>query len=98
MWEFEVMKELEEYNMNLIYAIILKAINENPGIISCKLSQECNISKGVISTYIKKFKAENLIYLNNNKIHPTKMGKDLYKNIFYLNIILQKDLIKIKRG
>lgn len=99
MWELELMKELKQHNINLTYAIILKVINENPGVILCKLSQECNISKGLTSIYKKKLKEEKLIYLNNDKkIHPTKIGKDLYKNIFYLNIILQKDLIKIKNG
>ncbi|MGL5053787.1 MAG: MarR family transcriptional regulator [Cetobacterium sp.] len=89
----EIKKELKKFHINYTQEEVLYKINETPGITLCKLTKDMNLSKGSVSLCIKKLESEKLIQKFETfddkrmfKIHPTKIGKDLYSKIKLIKI------------
>lgn len=92
--KLEIKKELEKFHINYTHENILMKVNENPGITLCELTKRMNLSKGSISICLKKLEAEKLIQKFGTaedkrvfKVHPTKIGKDLYSKIRLIEIL-----------
>ncbi|MGL4868445.1 MAG: MarR family transcriptional regulator [Cetobacterium sp.] len=91
----EIKKELKKFHINYTQEEVLYTINETPGITLCELTKKMDLSKGSVSLCIKKLEEERLIqklgtYEDKRmfKIHPTKIGKDLYSKIKLIKILI----------
>ncbi|WP_297599078.1 MarR family transcriptional regulator [uncultured Cetobacterium sp.] len=85
----ELKNELAKYHIKNAQEDLLVAVNRSPGMALCELAKRLKLSKGTVSTSLKKLEEEHLIrkYPSpDNKrtlmIHPTKLGKDLYQKIY----------------
>lgn len=92
--KMEIKNELKKYHINYTQEEILFTINETPGITLCQLTKLMHLSKGAVSLCLKKLEEEKLIQKFETfddkrifKIHPTKIGKDLYSRIKFIKII-----------
>ncbi|MGL4652721.1 MarR family transcriptional regulator [Cetobacterium sp.] len=92
--KMEIKNELKKYHINYTQEEILFEINEAPGITLCELTKKMHLSKGSVSLCLKKLEEEKLIQRYGTfddkrvfKIHPTKMGKDLYSKIKFIKIV-----------
>ncbi|MGL4946315.1 MAG: MarR family transcriptional regulator [Cetobacterium sp.] len=92
--KLEIKRELKKFHINYTQEEVLYMINEMPGITLCELTKKMSLSKGSVSICIKKLEEENLVQKFEIfddkrvfKIHPTKIGKDLYSKIKLIKIL-----------